>query len=453
MSSLLRRRGNLVPIHKLAALDLEEKEDSSDDPFVVFYSSPCQIRVSNDPEAEPKPITKPNPCNITFYDCSATDDTGSINVFAEQAMSIEYDYELHYTKGANLEQTLFGLEASMLEHLASATGLVDCPVLQNNRRLQESRGKRLMENHDLPDLFSAVSSDRVDTADDGIDECIGLPVPKALSETTECQPMKGYMTAYIRGDVELSDSVKSSVQNSIQRFVRAGMNSNIYTTGNIRKVSYIGTVVDHTAGGATIGQENNGGKSGLRVEVMVAISLGAVIIILFAGIVLLKRKRSQYDFVEEEELQQSQQGSNHLASTPGSVSDLKPQQINHSLSAGNDSDGTNSDSDSEEGKNSPPRSPPRARNNIPADAVEQAPIFPLNMNIMETPGKMQRKRRKKRKSPKPDGSPSLECIPESDEESEDGDDDEGENSIESLESIPNSFEKENDTSGKPGQPP
>lgn len=152
----LRRRGLLLPI-----LPWRELSDNETDPFSVLYISSCQERVSNDPLSPSYVYKTTGPCNITSFDCfkergltyNTTNATGiAKNTTGVSALVVSFQYELWTQVGADFNQTLRALEGSILEHLASFTGLDTCATQSvvssinrqsSNRRLQSLTSNEL----------------------------------------------------------------------------------------------------------------------------------------------------------------------------------------------------------------------------------------------------------------------------------------------------------------------
>lgn len=144
-SSILRRRGKLAPLQRALQQNITNTTNTtsgtnSSFPFQVVFVSPCQIAISNDPDTSPS-LFEEIPCNVTQFLCpDANITTPSGN---PDTLFVDFDYEIHYTVGADFNVTVEALEGAMLQHLASFAGLEDCPVpsLSNTfgqRRLDES---------------------------------------------------------------------------------------------------------------------------------------------------------------------------------------------------------------------------------------------------------------------------------------------------------------------------
>ena len=179
-------RGVALPQDRLAThgdedrrqLDNEVSEEE-DTPFSV-YKSPCTIEVSNDlftaAEYDEMEI-----CGHTFYgkDCDDIvdgDSNGQLSSSPFELMiirddirplNITFDYELHYDPDANITQTLASLEATIVEHLAFATGLEECDVDIDGKRSRHR--KRKLEGITFTETelatIQAVSSEPIDVQD------------------------------------------------------------------------------------------------------------------------------------------------------------------------------------------------------------------------------------------------------------------------------------------------
>ena len=142
-----------------------QDSDATLPPFDVLYISPCQIAISNDP-LNPDTIVA-IPCNRTKFECPVP------NVTAQSTLFVDFDYELHYTLGSNLTQTITALEGSMLNHLATLVGLDDCidanvTVATASGGGNRQRQRNLQQPFFTPEeqaLFVTVSSDNGDVPD------------------------------------------------------------------------------------------------------------------------------------------------------------------------------------------------------------------------------------------------------------------------------------------------
>jgi hypothetical protein len=148
------------------ANQLSEDEDE-ELPFYV-YESPCLFKASNE-EFTPQEIDNFEPCTTDFYggcveEASVLDNDDSIDV--------QFDYELYYSVGSSITQTLAFLEGTMLEHISAITGLKEC----DDRRLDVPilAHRRLPQYHDFSEeellLFSGVTSEPVDQVDTSVGE-------------------------------------------------------------------------------------------------------------------------------------------------------------------------------------------------------------------------------------------------------------------------------------------
>jgi hypothetical protein len=146
-------RSILRPLDPLPPRQLEPQDDTEDG-FSV-YESPCLFQVSND-EYTPADIDKIEICDILFYGGCIT-DPGEFNATGSLQLNMIFDYELHYAIGANLTRAVAFLEAAIVEHIASATGLANCGT--RNRLLQG-----VFSDADLA-RFEAVSAEPADELD------------------------------------------------------------------------------------------------------------------------------------------------------------------------------------------------------------------------------------------------------------------------------------------------
>jgi hypothetical protein len=56
-----------------------------------------------------------------------------------------------------------------------------------------------------------------------------------------CDPVNGYITFYLDNDPELTTAEQASIRSGILRVVRSGMGNDVYVTGNVNQVVFVGT--------------------------------------------------------------------------------------------------------------------------------------------------------------------------------------------------------------------
>jgi hypothetical protein len=122
-----------------------------------------------------------------------------------------------------------------------------------------------------------------------------VPVQSSVSAGTTCIPVKGSITASV--DSAASGSVEDGILRGMMRAARVGMKDDIYVSGNIRKVSFIGSRAGQDLGtgpDSALTDDTNDDGSGLDSVGIAFIVIGSVL--LFALIALFtvrKRRRAQ----------------------------------------------------------------------------------------------------------------------------------------------------------------
>eukprot|EP00545_Synedropsis_sp_CCMP1620_P005201 CAMPEP_0119008856 /NCGR_PEP_ID=MMETSP1176-20130426/3987_1 /TAXON_ID=265551 /ORGANISM="Synedropsis recta cf, Strain CCMP1620" /LENGTH=457 /DNA_ID=CAMNT_0006961265 /DNA_START=131 /DNA_END=1504 /DNA_ORIENTATION=- len=286
MFSPLRRRAKLEPLSVDSERDLQDG-----DPFSTLFISPCQIKVSNDPFDE-VPFEDIIPCNLKEYECPRND----ISSTSRTELVISYDFEIHYASGVDLDATLDALEGAQLQHAASLAGLLDCGATAISRgggaRALQASSSLLTD--DEKNALIAISSDPADVKDPQYTECI-VPVQSTVTAGTTCVPVKGSITATV--DSSASGPVQDGILRGMMRVARVGMTEDVYVSGNIRKVSFIGSRADTGGGGfeadsarAAEPQPDDGGGqlSGVGIAFIV---IGSVLFVSLIAMFTVRRKR------------------------------------------------------------------------------------------------------------------------------------------------------------------
>lgn len=313
----LERRGQLAPLAETTERDLQT------DPFSTLYVSPCQIQVSNDPFDEPLDVLDLIPCNLKQYGCPGRQDGPTIDI------PVEYDFEIHYDTSADFDTTMKALEGASLQHAANLAGLLDCNPTETAVERQNGNNLRRLNRY-LQSLLTdeekaaliGISSDPEDTADPDISEwmadyygrvlsflccamrnshylpsppaeCI-VPVQSGVLEGTACTPIKGRITATIDGDA--SGPTTAGIVSGLLRTVRQGMIDDVYVTGNIKKVSFIGERAEsnNAFGGpdsvrdVNVTSENDPGLSSIGIAF---VAVGAALLVALIALLVARRQR------------------------------------------------------------------------------------------------------------------------------------------------------------------
>jgi len=164
----------LLRSSQLAPLDVSRElpeESRGADLFTLVKISPCQTFVSNDPTEEEN--VKRTPCNITSFECvdNTSNASGTSAGVSPSDVTVDFDYELWYTKPDLFNVTVVQVESSMLQHLAKVFGLLECPYVTSSANTATTRNAGGRQRHlqifgdELADLFVGVDSTPVDEPD------------------------------------------------------------------------------------------------------------------------------------------------------------------------------------------------------------------------------------------------------------------------------------------------
>eukprot|EP00549_Striatella_unipunctata_P011901 CAMPEP_0118716570 /NCGR_PEP_ID=MMETSP0800-20121206/27573_1 /TAXON_ID=210618 ORGANISM="Striatella unipunctata, Strain CCMP2910" /NCGR_SAMPLE_ID=MMETSP0800 /ASSEMBLY_ACC=CAM_ASM_000638 /LENGTH=433 /DNA_ID=CAMNT_0006623003 /DNA_START=131 /DNA_END=1432 /DNA_ORIENTATION=+ len=232
------------PKRQLQREDGEDGNDDGDDnneTGIFIFINDCIFAVSNDPlnfTLDPS-----YNCNVTKiqtqFNCTPVVDRGTIDV------TVRYDFELNYNQQTDLIATTRELEADMLAHLARGLGLYDCnnngnevrALRQQRRQLQQDEEEGISPHFEEYDrnAIVAVRSTPFDEVDGTNDCSIPVALSPNIAQVTTCQAMTGAITR------DLYYSVDGSIQQDILRFIKQGMDEDVYTSDKVRKVSFIGS--------------------------------------------------------------------------------------------------------------------------------------------------------------------------------------------------------------------
>ena len=119
-----------------------------------------------------------------------------------------------------------------------------------------------------------------------------MPVESSASTGSTCIPIKGYITATV--DSSASATVQDNVMRGLLKVVRQGMQDDIYVSGNVRKVSFIGARTDSSNGFATDGvraADTNSQKQGLSGIGIAFLCIGSVLFIALIALFIRRRQR------------------------------------------------------------------------------------------------------------------------------------------------------------------
>jgi len=279
-------------------------ENETDELFGTIYISPCQKKISNDPFEDADPLEDLSPCNRTSYECpketteisEITD--GKIVLTKPLELVINFDFEMHYDEDADLDETMNDLEGSYLQHLAALTGMLNCEITSAEVRNSGNRRLKAFLTEEEQDALIGITSDPEDTPDPLNSECI-VPVQSSVMTGTNCAPVNGAITLVVEPD--LSAEAADGINRGILKTVRQGMLNDVYTSRDIRKVSFIGTrleTINGAQGAPTIRATGNSNAPRLTSIGIGFIIAGAVVAVLLIAL-LVRRKRGRTQEREE----------------------------------------------------------------------------------------------------------------------------------------------------------
>ena len=123
------------------------------------------------------------------------------------------------------------------------------------------------------------------------DNCAVI-VEGSISRTTTCKPFNGHLTMFLQNDPTLLENEISSIRVNALRLIRSGMFNNVYVSGNVKKVVFIGRRADDgspyfDSAQWQVEQQSKRGMSGLSK------SLFSVLAVLFVAVLALLAIRSR----------------------------------------------------------------------------------------------------------------------------------------------------------------
>lgn len=114
----------------------------------------------------------------------------------------------------------------------------------------------------------------------------------SASSGSTCVPIKGYITATVNSSADAT--VQDGILRGLLKVVRQGMQDDVYVSGNIKKVSFIGTRTDASNGFATDGvrtADANTEKAGLSGIGIAFLCVGSVLLVALIAMFVRKRQR------------------------------------------------------------------------------------------------------------------------------------------------------------------
>ena len=87
-----------------------------------------------------------------------------------------------------------------------------------------------------------------------------VPVAGSHMADSTCIPVTGIMKAYLKNDPKLDEDDIVGIQSGLKRLIRWGMHNNLYLTGNVNYVSFIGTRTDEVKFDSVTQSTNDGNQ-------------------------------------------------------------------------------------------------------------------------------------------------------------------------------------------------
>jgi hypothetical protein len=293
-----------LQLENATVVEDERHQDPAGAREVVFgrgyLTAACEI--SNDPPDEGE-ILDLTVCNITMFRCSPL--TSYMPTVVE--IPIPYDYQITYLPEADFARVLPFVEESILESLATAMNLKQCPGTGTNRRnLRRS----------LQDDFTTTQQGRFigvsllprDYRDQRFASC--LPEEDGAEFTdSECQPIRGSLTVSLalpEEELVLLEEDEEALRLAVLNFVERNMGEDTYAVpGKIDRLTYVGARQVIAGGGLVVGEQNikdtnNGGGLSGAGRGLLSAAVPLFFIMLVLSLVLRKRKRKDGDYSNQQ---------------------------------------------------------------------------------------------------------------------------------------------------------
>lgn len=272
------------------------------------------------------PIVPPTPDStvavVTSYVCpieeevpTNTDEEATPTTEPPREIVVPFDFEMVYDETANLEDTLGSLENVYLQDLAGSLSCSSSVTTASARKF-DGYSTRLLQQEQQEDaktdetnVLIGITGEPSDEPDPINESCI-VPVLSSLTVGSECVPINGGITMLVSPDATAAqeDNVKKGVLESL----RQGMAEGKFLSGDIRKVSFIGTrlendnntpsptpVFDGVGGirGTTTDNNKNGDVSPLSVGLFI----GAGVLFLLSLLVffVIRKQRRNASMVQD----------------------------------------------------------------------------------------------------------------------------------------------------------
>lgn len=217
-------------------LDVGTSEEDND-LFYDVFENPCGTMEASNEEFTPEMIDGISKCEKNFYggcfesveEVELTQTYGAL-----YEMILPFDYELYYRDGGNSIISMRHIEAVIVKHLGLTFGLDKCLADGQGRRVYESSNKGSIAEQRTLAFLSEPHFLHAGTP------CI-VPLPSSRAEQSSCNRITGRVKVFLNNmpsPLEPADII--SIQSSLLRLIREGMTRDLYISGNIKHVSFVG---------------------------------------------------------------------------------------------------------------------------------------------------------------------------------------------------------------------
>lgn len=201
----------------------------------------------------------------TFLSCNSANAEELVNGDGIEQIDIVYGYEFHTTEEADLSSSVNRFEHDLLNAVADDFGLSTCEFIRGNLRNGTSSVVGIDSYPgDMEDTINTVCEVDVDSI-----------------EKSKCNPMNGYMTAWV-SDSDNRHLSEADIYTAIENY-----SNNYATDGEVLAVSYIGT---RHPDGHIINCTTSNSLTYAEIAGIVFISVGALALISVLALNAKKRR-------------------------------------------------------------------------------------------------------------------------------------------------------------------
>jgi hypothetical protein len=185
-------------------------------------------------------------CNVTQIMCSSPSDDTNKTVTTKE-IEVMYEYELHYNTLIDLSKTIIPyLEESILEHLASTTGVSQCRRRQLRRQANKSRLRRIGESDQ--NRYIGVNMQPYETINPTYTTCkYSVSLSNSNNANVGCVPMLGGVTVLVRltpneiaSNTSLSNDDQQLIRDTITSYIHDAMDNDVFVVPtSIEKLVYV----------------------------------------------------------------------------------------------------------------------------------------------------------------------------------------------------------------------